>query len=410
MAISSVRRPAGVDPGRRVQPEWTTLGCAVLAPVVLVGGDLLARSAQPLGAYDPVRQSVSTLAGLGATDRWLMTTALVLLGLAQLAVARGLHGVPGAARAVLAVGGVCVFVVALAPQPARGSSPVHMAGMVVGCLAFALWPLVAALVPGWSRPLRAQSLVAAAAMLALLGWLCAQAWTDGTWLGVAERGCLVAQMVWPVRLAAAGMRTAGAEALERAALPLALLAPVVLVGGFVAAAAAQPRYDPVAQSISTLAGRGATDRWIMAGALVALGVLYVLVAAGLRRVPTPARGLLGLGGVLVVIAGLEAQPADGSNPVHMTAAALAWLAFVAWPLAITAADAVDDRWRRASAVASGALALLVVWFAVELWGSGALYGASQRVVLVAQTVWPVVVAVAARHRNPARTTSRGPGS
>lgn len=410
MAVSSLRRAAPTAPERaRVRAARPTLGLALAAPVVLFGGVVLAESVQRPGAYDPIGQTVSTLAGLGATDRWLMTSALLLLGMIYLAVARGLHGVPALGRGVLALGGACVVLVALAPQPARGSSVVHMAAMVTGCLAFALWPVVAVAAGRLDRRVRTGSVAATLVMLGLLGWLCAQAWTDGTWLGAAERTLLAAETVWPIRMAVAGVRGAApvgdpravaARLLDRAALPLALLAPVVLVGGIVAAVAAQPGADPVVASVSTLAGRGATDRWIMTGSLLALGAIYLLVAAGLRRIPTAARLLLGLGGALVLVAALAAQPAGGSNPVHMVSAGFAWLAFVGWPLALVGSPALAPGLRRGSVAASGVLALLVAWFAVELWTGGELYGASQRVVLVAQTAWPIVVAVAARAAAP----------
>lgn len=178
------------------------------------------------------------------------------------------------------------------------------------------------------------------------------------------------------------------------ALPLALLAPVVLVVAIVAAEAAQPAsYDQIARSVSTLAGRGATHPWIMTTGLLTVGVIYVLVAAGLRHLPTPARLLLGLAGTSVVVAAVAAQPAEGSSVVHMTSATIAWAAFVGWPLALTGSKSVDERLRWTSAAAGGVLIVLVAWFGVQLWTDGTWAGAAQRIVLVAQTVWPIRVAV-----------------
>src|SRR3954449_1377174 len=119
--------------------EPTVLVLAGLAPVVLVVGVLLAQAVQRPGGYDPVRQTVSTLAGRGAEERWVMTTTLILLGALYLAVAAGLRA-PRPGRWVLAVGAVAATATGLAPQPAVGSSAVHMACTAIGCIALTTWP------------------------------------------------------------------------------------------------------------------------------------------------------------------------------------------------------------------------------------------------------------------------------
>ncbi|GAA4783724.1 hypothetical protein GCM10023200_16530 [Actinomycetospora chlora] len=375
------------------------MALAAAAPVVLVVGGTVAQLAQPPGAYDAVRQTVSTLAGLGATDRWIMATTLAVVGALFVLVALGLRGVPRAARAVLGVGGVAAVVAALAAQPAHGSSAVHMTATVIAAVLFVLWPLPLVADRDLAPRLRRDSFVAVAAMTVALGWLCAQAWTDGTWLGVAERVLMLLETVWPIRVAVATARGPArdrpAAATGWATLGIAVLAPIVLVTGLLWAQHAWPGPDPVDQSLSALAGLGATDRWIMSVTLGLVGVLLVLVAGGLRpRVPTPAWLVLGAGGALLTLAGLEPQPVGGYNPVHMGAAGLAWLAFTLWPLGLALSPAVNPRLRRASALAVVVLALLVAWFAVELITTGPWYGVSQRVVVLAQAVWPVVVASA----------------
>ncbi|MDT7743577.1 MAG: hypothetical protein QOE59_2655, partial [Actinomycetota bacterium] len=94
-----------------------------------------------------------------------------------------------------------------------------------------------------------------------------------------------------------------------------ILAPVVLVVGGLIAAAAQPpgSYDPVGQTVSTLAGRGATDRWIMTAVLAAMGVIYLFVAVAVREVSRTARLVIGVGAVAVIVAALAAQPVHGSS-------------------------------------------------------------------------------------------------
>jgi len=145
----------------------------------------------------------------------------------------------------------------------------------------------------------------------------------------------------------AGQRRAASRDAARAVLPLTVLAPVVLVVGFVVAQGAQLRaYDPIEQTVSTLAGRGATDRWIMTTVLLVTGTIYLVVASGLRPLGVIARLLLGLGGAMVLAAALAPQPAAGSSAVHMTSATIAWAAFASWPLAAAAGSGLRrGQWR-----------------------------------------------------------------
>jgi hypothetical membrane protein len=365
--------------------EPAVLVLAGLVPVVLVVGVLLAQAVQRAGGYDPVRQTVSTLAGRGADERWVMTTTLILIGALYLAVAAALRA-PRPGRWVLAVGAVAALVTGLAPQPAVGSSAVHMAGMTLGCIALTAWPLG---LLGEPR-LRVGSLVAVGAMLAADAWLCAQAWTDGTWLGVAERVVLLTQTVWPVRVA---MGTRGLGSATRWTLVLALVPPVVFVAGLVAAQAAQPAADPLHSSLSALARLGAPDRWILTATVLTAGLTYVAVAAGLRRVPGLGRVLLGLGGGFLVVSALFPQPATGVSWVHMAAGALAWAGFAAWPLTVAASSSTSPRLRGTSLGAFAVLVALLAWFTVQMVTSGTWYGLSERITFLAMSVWPVVMAV-----------------
>ena len=374
------------------------LALAVLAPVVLIIGVLLAQAVQRAGGYDPVRQTVSTLAGRGADERWVMTTTLSLLGLIYLAVASGLRPVPRAGRAVLALGAVALLVVAAAPQPAHGSSTVHMAAMTVSCAACALWPLALVVDPRAPRALRRRSLAAVLAVGLLIAWFCAQAWTDGTWLGVAERVVMLGETVWPIHVAYLAWRAATAPSRrpprpERVTVSLSCLGLPVFLAGLVAAQSAQPSLDPLSFSLSALASLAATDRWIMTTTLIVVGALNVLVALGLRRVPSTGRVLLGSGGAFLVVTALFPQPVHGVDPVHMVVGGLAWFGFGSWPLALVASRTTTPRVRAASAAVVGLIAVLVGWFVWEMTTSGAWYGVSQRAAFVAMCAWPVVMAV-----------------
>jgi hypothetical membrane protein len=406
--------PTSVLPDRVVavrRPAPRALGPSVLAlslagPVVLVAGTVLAEAVQPPGSYHPVAQTVSTLAGRGAADPWLMSGTLAVLGVIYLAVAAGLHAVPRAARFVLGVGAVAYLSAALAPQPVHGSSAAHMISAVVGFLAFVGWPLALAADRGLDPRLRRGSVAATAVMTVALGWLCAQAWTDGTWLGAAERLLLLAEMVWPIRIAAESWRRSAGDreppgTHEMATLALAVLAPIVVVVGLLATQAVHPMPDLFGQSLSALARRGAPTRWIMTWTLGVTGALSVLVAMGLRRLPTPPRLVLALGGAMVVVVALAPQPVGGSSALHMASAGVAWAAFTAWPLALACSPSVEDRLRRTSAVAAVVLLLPLLWFGVELIYTGSWYGLSERVVVAAQPIWVIRMAVAAVRRPPA---------
>jgi hypothetical membrane protein len=386
------RRPAAFARGGGRVP-WVVV-LSGLAPMVLIVGVQYAQHLQPPGTYDAVRQTVSTLAARGVENRWVATTTLLALGVIYVLVAAGMRAVPRLARAVLGIGAVGLILVALSPQPAHGSSAMHMAAMVTSSIAFAAWPL------GLLRDGRIArgSLAAVVAMGAALVWLAVQAWTDGTWLGVAERVLLLVESVWPIRVAVASWRRSSGAVerpapVEQMTLALALLPLVVFPAGLVAAQAAQPTVDPLSMSLSALAGLAATSRWIMTTTLLLVGLLCVLIAAGLRLVPMPGRLLLGGGGVLLAVAALFPQPVGGgSSPVHMIAGGVAWAGFTTWPLALAFSDRIDRGLRRSSAVAVGAILVLLAWFTIELITSGTWYGVSQRVVFLSLAIWPIRVA------------------
>lgn len=180
-----------------------------------------------------------------------------------------------------------------------------------------------------------------------------------------------------------------------AGLAPAVLAPVVvLVGSGYAAAAQPPGYDPVRQTLSALANRGATDRWIMVSTLLVLGLGYLVTAVAVPAVPARARVVLGAGGAAVTFAALFSQPATGSSAWHMGSAALGWLAFTCWPLAVSRRRADPPLLGRGPAwVVTAVLVALLCWFGLELLLGGTRLGLAQRVLVLAQTVWPATVAV-----------------
>jgi len=177
-------------------PWWALLSSA-LAPVLLIGGWTLAAARQPAG-YSSVTQTISSLAALGATDRWLMTAALTGVGLAHLVTALGLRPAATAGRLVLAVGGIATLLVAAFPLPRVGGSGRHTLAAAVAFGALALWPALAWRARSPAAALRPTvSIVAAAVLLGLVIWFAAEL-HSGTRVGLAERVAAGAQAGWPL--------------------------------------------------------------------------------------------------------------------------------------------------------------------------------------------------------------------
>ncbi len=180
----------------------------------------------------------------------------------------------------------------------------------------------------------------------------------------------------------------------------ATAAPVLLIGGWTAAAARQAGgFDPVGQTISTLAARGATDRWLMTVALAGTGVSYVVTALGLRGAALPGRVVLACGGVATVGVAAFPLPETGDSVAHAVVAGIAFVAVAMWPTVAGRPDAdLPAGLRRPVARVAGAVLLgLVGWFAVEL--NGPRVGLAERVAAGAQALWPFIVALTARSRD-----------
>jgi hypothetical membrane protein len=187
-------------------PVWAVVS-AGLSPVLATGGWLVADAVQP-ASYSPVRKTISVLAGHAGTDRWIMTGALFLVGGCQLVTAAGLAGVRVPARILLAVAGLCSIGVAVSPEPARGSTPQHVAWTSLGAVVLAVWPaFVARRAP--PRPLilsRYGCAAVTAVFMVLLGWLVIET-QGGADLGLAERLTISTEACWPFVVAVALRQT-----------------------------------------------------------------------------------------------------------------------------------------------------------------------------------------------------------
>jgi hypothetical membrane protein len=190
-------------------------------------------------------------------------------------------------------------------------------------------------------------------------------------------------------------------------------APVLLIGGWTLAAARQPHgYDPLVGTISALAARGATDRWVMTGALAGLGVCHAVTALGLRAAARPGRLTLAVGGVATVLVAAFPQPETGTSPQHAVAAGIAFGALSIWP-ALASRRESDSPAGLRPAVAVSATVLLVglaAWFTVALH-TDTRVGLAERVLAGGQALWPLYVTVSARrHRRSQESRSQEPRS
>jgi hypothetical membrane protein len=175
---------------------WWAVASAGAAPVLLVGGWTVAQARQG-PRYDPVRDTISALAALGAKDRFIMTSALAGLGACHLITAAGLRPVRRRGRLVLATGGVATVLVASFPQPVHGNSVAHTVVASVAFVALGAWPVMAAQRHSPAPLVRwGASVVASCVLLGLVAWFAAE--NHGDQRGLAERAAAAAQALWPL--------------------------------------------------------------------------------------------------------------------------------------------------------------------------------------------------------------------
>jgi hypothetical protein len=207
---------------------WWGVASAVAAPVLMVAGWTLAAGLQPR-PVDPVSETVSALAAVGATDRWVMTLTFVVVGACDVVTALALRPARAAGRLIFMAGAVAGVLVAANPEHPGTSFPVpHMICAAVGCAGVVAWPAGAwrrgPSVPWGLRP--AVCAVAVAVLLALAAWFGVELLSYGAQAGLAERIFGAAQGLWPLtvvvscRYAAFGQRSpAGGLAISPGSTP-----------------------------------------------------------------------------------------------------------------------------------------------------------------------------------------------
>jgi hypothetical protein len=170
-----------------------------MAPVLLIGGWTAAAALQPR-PFNTVASTISSLAAVGAADRWVMTLALLAVGACDVVTGLALRPAAMPGRLILIAGGMAGMLVAANPEPASGGSLQHAFWASGGFLALAVWPVGARrrgpLVPFGLRPTVAA--VATGVLSGLLAWFGAELIMRGAQIGLAERVLTGAQAAWPL--------------------------------------------------------------------------------------------------------------------------------------------------------------------------------------------------------------------
>jgi len=187
--------------------------------------------------------------------------------------------------------------------------------------------------------------------------------------------------------------------------------PVLLAAGWTIAASVQSRpYDPVADTVSALAGISASDRWVMTLIFVLAGVCDVVTGLALRSARTAGRLMLMAGGIAgILVAASPVRTGDGAPVLHIIWAAVGVVALAVWPVAASyRGQAVPWALRPAiSAWVAVILLGLLAWFGLKpitAVGQAGQAGQAERVLGEAQAVWPFLVVMSCRH--PVSVTAR----
>ncbi len=181
-----------------VRVPWWGIASSVLAPVLIIGGWTAGADLQPV-PFDAVSRSISTLAALGMPYRWVVTLAILSVGVCNVVTGLALRPAADRGRLLLIAGGVCGMLIAANPQPRHGGSLLHEGFSFLGVVIMTIWPVAAIRrTPGAPAGLRPPVTYCAAAVnLALLLWFTAELF-NGPELGLAERLVTGYQAVWPL--------------------------------------------------------------------------------------------------------------------------------------------------------------------------------------------------------------------
>jgi hypothetical membrane protein len=180
-----------------VRVPWWGIVSSGIAPVLLIVGWTIAADLQPT-PFNAVSRSISTLAAQGMPFRWIVTIAILGVGVCNILTGLALRAAADGGRLLLMAGGVCSILIAANPQPLGGGSLAHETSSFLGTVIMTSWP-VAAIRRTPDAPFGLRPRVAWAAVgvnLALLLWFTPELF-NGTELGLAERAVTAYQAFWP---------------------------------------------------------------------------------------------------------------------------------------------------------------------------------------------------------------------
>jgi hypothetical protein len=195
------------------------------------------------------------------------------------------------------------------------------------------------------------------------------------------------------------------------AVGAAFLAPVVLVGGWLAAGALQPAsYSPMRETMSVLAGQSGSDRWVMTAALLLVGSCQIATGAGLTAVRKPARILLILTGLSTLGIAATPEPATGPTSRHLAFAVSCVVTTAVWPVLVAKRESAQS-WILSlcgCATVTVVFAGLSCWLLIAARDGGGDLGMVERLTSAVQGLFPLVVALALRQtaQDPQPWTTR----
>ncbi|WP_024795571.1 DUF998 domain-containing protein, partial [Tomitella biformata] len=185
---------------------------------------------------------------------------------------------------------------------------------------------------------------------------------------------------------------------HRWVLATATLSPIMLIGGWLLAGRLQDSgFSPMQQSVSFLASYGAQHRYVMTGALLAVGCLNTATACGLTGVRASARIVLAIAGASTALVAAFPQPVNGTSTAHMVSAVSGAVLLTLWAgLASAPARVHPSLITSRGAVAA---AILISISVVALFAAAQLdnyVGLCERICTSIQTTWPLVIALTLR--------------
>jgi hypothetical membrane protein len=181
-----------------------------------------------------------------------------------------------------------------------------------------------------------------------------------------------------------------------------VLAPVILIGGWTAAADVQPvPFDAISRSISALGAQGMPYRWLITAALIGVGACHLATGLALRAAAEAGRVMLIFGGISGILIAVNPQNSHTGSVPHVIFSFTGVVLMTLWPIgAIRQDPGAPTALRPPAAWAYGIFTVtLLLWFTAELF-HGAELGLAERAVTADQSVWPLVVVLSVLTARP----------